>query len=97
VACPDDDVKGIIAMGTPMLAEDRAYGYEFLARCTKPKLFCSGDRDQFASPESLAQVVASAADPKQLVFIPNADHFFAGHLAEMRHALEQWLQSTLQL
>jgi uncharacterized protein len=97
VACPDKRVQAIIALGTPVQADNRTYGYEFLAECSKPKLFCSGDHDQFAPAEALKKLVAGAADPKQLVLIGDADHFFAGHLAEMRHQLEEWLHSTLQI
>ncbi len=97
VACPDERVKAIVALGTPVQADNRTYGYEFLAQCSKPKLFCSGDHDQFAPVDALRSLVAGAADPKQLVLIDDADHFFAGHLAEMRHRLEKWLHSTLQI
>jgi hypothetical protein len=97
VACPDERVKAIIALGTPVQADNRSYRYQFLAECSKPKLFCSGDHDQFAPVENLKTLVAGAAGPKQLVLIGDADHFFAGHLAEMRDQLEQWLHSTLQI
>ena len=97
VACSDGEVKAIIALGAPIRAEDRSYGYRFLTQCGKPKLFCSGDQDQFASPDALSQVVTRAADPKGLVLIRDADHFFAGHLAEMRHELEKWVRLTLQI
>jgi hypothetical protein len=40
----------------------------------------------------LAQVAASAADPKRLVLLPGADHFFTGHLEAMQSALAGWLK-----
>jgi alpha/beta superfamily hydrolase len=97
VACPDERVKAIIALGTPVQADNRTYSYQFLAECLKPKLFCSGDHDQFAPVEVLKKLVDASLSPKQLVLIGDADHFFAGHLAEMRHRLEEWLHSTLQI
>lgn len=97
VACPDGRVKAMIALGAPVQADNRTYGYQFLEDCRKSKLFCSGDHDQFAPVDALTAVVVAAAEPRQLVLIRDADHFFAGHLAEMRHALEQWLHSTLQI
>jgi alpha/beta superfamily hydrolase len=97
VACPDVRVNALIALGAPVQADNRTYGYGFLSECPKPKLFCSGDHDQFAPVEALKKVVEVAADPKQLVLIGDAEHFFAGHLADMRHQLEGWLQSTLQI
>ena len=61
VACPDEDVQAIIALGTPVQADNRTYGYEFLGECSKPKLFCSGDHDQFAPVDALKGLVAGAA------------------------------------
>jgi hypothetical protein len=40
----------------------------------------------------LARVAASAAEPKRLVLLPGADHFFAGHLAAMQLSLASWLK-----
>jgi alpha/beta superfamily hydrolase len=37
--------------------------------------------------------VASAAQPATLVIVPDADHFFAGKLEQMQHALREWLVS----
>ena len=64
-ACPDPDVKAIISIGTPVEAEGRLYKFEFLRECTKPKLFVSGDHDQYAPAERLEELVATVADPKE--------------------------------
>jgi len=93
-SCPDPDVQAIISLGTPVEAEGRAYSYNFLAECRKPKLFLSGDHDQFGPHDELESVVANAAEPKELVFVPG-DHFFEGHLNEMRMTVESWLQELL--
>jgi alpha/beta superfamily hydrolase len=92
--CPDPDVRALISLGTPVEAEGRLYSYKFLADCQKPKLFLSGDHDQFGPHEALEEVVASAAEPKELVFVPG-DHFFEGHLDEMRMTIESWLHELL--
>jgi alpha/beta superfamily hydrolase len=94
VACADPDVRSIISLGTPVAAEGRAYSFGFLKDCRKPKLFLSGDHDQFGPHDELEAVVANAADPKELVFLPG-DHFFAGHLDEMRQTIESWLAELL--
>ena len=94
--CPDPDVHALISLGTPVEAEGRLYSYKFLHDCGKPKLFLSGDRDQFGPHEALELVVANASEPKELVFIPG-DHFFAGHLNEMRMTVESWLHEQLSL
>ncbi len=38
-------------------------------------------------------MVAAAAEPKKLVLIAGADHFFAGHLRAMQAAIAEWLRS----
>ncbi|WP_041855466.1 alpha/beta hydrolase [Candidatus Korobacter versatilis] len=94
-ACPDPDVKALISLGTPVAAEGRSYTYEFLNECAKPKLFVSGDRDQFGPAERLYEVTAAAAEPKRFVLIHGADHFFAGQLESMKSAIEFWVRDTL--
>jgi hypothetical protein len=96
VACAEDDVHAIISLGTPVEAEGRTYSFDFLRDCRKPKLFLSGDHDEFGPHEELERLVAAAADPKELVFIPG-DHYFAGHLDEMRLTIESWLAELLPI
>lgn len=91
VACGDPDVPAIISLGTPVAAEGRTYNFDFLSDCRKPKLFLSGDHDEFGPHEELERIVANAAEPKELVFVPG-DHYFAGHLDEMRLTIESWLE-----
>lgn len=92
--CPVPEVRALVSLGTPVEADGRSYGYSFLHNCGKPKLFLSGDHDEFGPQEALEALVAAAADPKELVFIPG-DHFFAGHLTEMRMTIESWLHEFL--
>jgi alpha/beta superfamily hydrolase len=95
-ACPDPAVKALISIGTPVEAEGRLYSFSFLRECRKPKLFVSGDHDQYGPHDALEEVVAQAAEPKELVFVPG-DHFFAGHLSEMRMTVESWLEEQLAI
>ena len=92
--CPDPDVRALISLGTPVEAEGRLYSFTFLRDCAKPKLFVSGDHDQFGPHDALEKLVAQAAEPKELVFVPG-DHFFDGHLDEMRMTIESWLHELL--
>jgi hypothetical protein len=89
-------IRAVTALGLPTQAEGREYRYRFLADCTFPKLFLSGDHDQYAPATQLTQVVDSAAEPKRLLFIPGADHFFTGQLDAMQQALGGWLKEQLQ-
>lgn len=94
-SCPDPDVKFVISLGTPVAAEGRVYAYRFLAECSKPKLFVSGDHDQYGPLNELKRVFNSAAEPKKFVVVPNADHFFEGQLPAMRDAIEAWVGEQL--
>ena len=97
-ACDDSRVKAAIGLGLPVAPIDgRSYDFSFLASCMKPKLFVSGDRDQFGTPVQLEKVIETVADPKKLILIPGADHFFEGRLSEMREAVAGWVSSTLDL
>ncbi len=95
-AYDDDRVSALIALGLPAVAvEDRVYDFEFLRTCTKPKLFVSGSRDQFAPAGKLEALVNTFAGPKKLIRIEAGDHFFEGRLKEMREAIELWVRETM--
>lgn len=102
--CGDLRVKGFLALGLPIRAEGRAYSYEFLAECPQPKLFISGDHDPYAPRNLVEQAVSFAPDPKQLVWIEDADHFFQGtsespgpKLTRMQQEIAVWLDKQFGL
>jgi len=96
VACPDARVAAVIGLGLPVDAiDDRVYDFEFLRDCGKPKLFVSGERDQFASRAKLEKVVAALPEPKKLVIVEGADHFFEGRLRELRETIEGWIKENI--
>jgi uncharacterized protein len=95
-AAGDSRVVGLIGLGTPVTpVDDRAYDLGFLESCTKPKLFCSGDRDQFGPRAKLEAFVATLPEPRQLTLIPGADHFFEGRLSEMRAVIDEWVRTQI--
>lgn len=89
------DLRALAALGLPTRAEGRKYRYSFLSECSLPKLFLSGDCDQFAPAADLQRVAATTAEPKKLVLLPGADHFFAGQLEAMQNELANWLKEQL--
>jgi len=89
--CGDRRVIGMVALGLPIRADRRRYGYNFLARCTQPKLFVSGGADQFGPRDEVAKAVAAAAPPAQLALVEGADHFFTGKLELMQAPLKVWI------
>jgi alpha/beta superfamily hydrolase len=86
------DIRALALLGLPTTIPDRELPYKSLSNCTLPKLFLSGDNDQFASPADLTHVAESAHKPNQLTLIPGADHFFTGHIEPMQQALSRWLR-----
>ena len=99
-ACADPRVRAVIGVGTPVAPvaadteEPRVYTFEFLKDCGKPKLFVSGARDQFGPHAKLQSLVDSLPEPKKLVVIEGADHFFEGRLRELRDAIEGWVKES---
>lgn len=92
----DPRVPLLIALGLPVVpVEGRAYEFEFLQTCAKPKFFVSGSRDQYAPPGKLEALFNTLSEPKKLVRIEAGDHFFEGRLREMREAIETWLKGIL--
>jgi alpha/beta superfamily hydrolase len=97
-ACPDARVKAAIGLGLPVAPiEGRAYDFSFLHDCTKPKLFVSGARDQFGPRIQLEKLIQSVPQPRKLVLIEGADHFFEGRLRELRVTIEAWVREVLVL
>ncbi len=100
-ACPDARVKALIGVGVPAVAvaadteTPRVYNLDFLRECVKPKLFVSGARDAFGPQAQLEALVASAGEPKKLVVIEGADHFFEGRLRELRETIEAWVKEAI--
>jgi len=96
-ACSDSRVRAVMGIGVPVapVAADkedpRVYTFEFLQGCVKPKLLVSGARDQFGPRGKLESLAASVPEPKKLVIIEGADHFFEGRLRELREAIEVWV------
>jgi alpha/beta superfamily hydrolase len=95
-ACQDDRVRAVVGLGVPLNpVDERSYDFSFLHSCHKPKLFVSGSRDQFATRPNLEMLVNSLPEPKKLVIIDSADHFFEGRLREMREAIEVWTKEPI--
>jgi uncharacterized protein len=90
VGCADERVTGVVGLGIPVDSSDLTY----LRDCAKPKLFVQGAKDQFGSRANVEKLYAELVEPKELVFVENADHFFTGHLSEMAVVIDQWLDGT---
>lgn len=92
VCCGDLRVRGLIALGLPVVAEGRRFSYGYLPSCRQPKLFLSGDHDQYGPVADVETVVAMASEPKQMVWVQGGDHFFVGKLDQVQAAIIDWVK-----
>jgi alpha/beta superfamily hydrolase len=85
--CADARVRALVALGFPMtIVKDPS----FLDTCLRPRLFVQGANDVFGPGQALREVVARLPEPKSAVIVPDADHFFTGHLDAMQEAVRAW-------
>ena len=90
VGCADTRVNRLIGLGLPV--DSANVDMTFLRACTKPKLIVQGGNDQFGSRATLESLFATLPEPKQLVIVEGADHFFAGQLDKVAAAIDTWLE-----
>jgi alpha/beta superfamily hydrolase len=91
-----ESLRALALLGLPMHANGHDYCLAQLLVCAAPILFLSGANDQYAPAAQLTRVAAAAAEPKKLVLLPGADHFFTGQLEPMQQALAGWLTDILK-
>jgi alpha/beta superfamily hydrolase len=87
VGCGDSRVSDLIGLGLPVDRSDLSY----LEECAKPKLFIQGGNDQFGSRENMERLFAVLPEPKKLMIVEGADHFFTGQLEKVASAINEWL------
>jgi alpha/beta superfamily hydrolase len=88
LGCTDPRVRRLVAIAAPA----GHYDLGFLARCTKPKLFVHGDRDDVAPLPVLKEALERLAVPAfELHVIAGTGHFFESHLDELRAAVEGYV------
>lgn len=91
VACRDVRIK-TMALISPVLNDNNIH---LLSECYKPKLFIVGGHDDVIIPEIVEEVYKSAADPKQFIEIPEADHFWNGYIDILIQKTADYLIQTL--
>ena len=87
VGCTEPGARALFALGLPVAMMT---DLSFLQACRTPRLFVQGERDQFGGADVLREVVARMPEPRSLVIVPGADHFFGGHRDEMQEAVGAW-------
>ena len=74
-AISDERVDGWIAISPPTTMFD----FSYLSFASGPKLFIAGDADFLCEAYAIREMASRLTDPKKVVVIPGADHFFWGH------------------
>lgn len=95
VGTTDARVPQLISIGTPV---DK-YEFGFLEPCSKPLLFVHGDQDEFGSVahlQELVQTIQRHNTHVELHIIKGAEHFFAGHLDELKQVITDWTERQLR-
>ena len=89
IAIEGERFKGMVAVAPPL----EIYNFEFLMGCKKKKLFIVGDRDIFCPPSVLKEWYQHIEEPKSLVIIPGADHFFLFHTRFLIQPLKEFFKT----
>lgn len=88
VGVDDTRVCALMALGFPVNAMRTT---AFVSGSTKPRLFVQGELDEFGDGAAIARLVDALPEPKTLVVVPGADHYFNGKLDALGSAVSAWL------
>jgi alpha/beta superfamily hydrolase len=83
----DPRVRAVFALGLPL---SRMSDAAFLDGSRKPRLFVQGEKDEFGPAAALRALVEPLPPPRDVVIVPESDHFFAGHLEALADAVRAW-------
>jgi alpha/beta superfamily hydrolase len=83
----DDRVHKLIGVALPIGFGDPS----FLLPSPKPKLLVSGDNDSYCPLPALSEFFAKLVEPKALVTVSGADHFFWGQEGQVAKAAVTFL------
>lgn len=87
VGCADERVVELIGLGLPVDNSNLSY----LQGCTKRKLVLQGGYDQYGSHANIEALFETLPEPKRLVIVNGADHFFTGQLDKVATEIDVWL------
>ena len=93
VGAADARVAVLVGMGVPVAVMD----FDFLDGVLKPKLIVQGTLDHFGPRADVEALYGSLAEPKQIHWVQNADHFFTGKLEEVQQVIGDFLRTVQNL
>jgi uncharacterized protein len=86
LGCELDAAAFLMAAGFPTRIQGAA---EYLENCHRPKIFLQSTNDQFGPRTEFEDAYAKFGEPKRLIWIESADHFFAGALEELEQRVRE--------
>lgn len=89
VGIEDNRIKGLVAIAPPL----GLYDFRFLEGSKKRKLVMAGDQDFFCPMSALESWFEQLEEPKSLVIIKGADHFFFAHHRVLIAPLREFFKS----
>ena len=87
VGAEDPRISTLLGIAIPV----PRYDLSAVRDSTKAKFFIHGERDDICPLQSVRELYALAADPKELVVIDGADHVFDGKAGDVADAIEDLL------
>jgi hypothetical protein len=91
-AHPDDErIRSVACIGLPVAWRN----LEHLGQWPGPKLFVTGERDDFCPPAALADFVASLPEPATQVTLKNTGHFFEGREVHLASVVAEFLSRVI--
>jgi len=90
LAAGEADAEQLILIAPPVHTQTFAE----MRTCVVPKLVIQGTADDICRPENLARVFPGWADPKRLIEVPQASHFFDKQLAELAEAVLEGMRDA---
>jgi alpha/beta superfamily hydrolase len=67
---------------------------DFLEDCVTPKIFIHSTHDEFGPRPDFERFYGRVAEPKRLIWIEAADHFFADALPELEERVKEVVETT---
>jgi alpha/beta superfamily hydrolase len=88
LAASESAVERLILVAPPVHTQT----FEEMQTCPTPKLVIQGTADDICKPENLDRVFPTWAEPKRLMKVEGASHFFDKHLAALADAVLEGLR-----
>ena len=90
VSARDPRVRAALILGFPVVRHEAAGA---LAEVLQPRLFVQGGNDEFGTGAALLDLTRDLPEPKQVVIVEGADHFFSGRLDELQAPIAEWART----